>query len=89
MATPLDVLLELTRALTLVKERPSGDPELVKAMGRVCEAQADVGWLVARVESDGLTVAGRPLPDSSTSLQDLRDALDQARPRLSRGDGSG
>jgi hypothetical protein len=78
MAIPQDLLLSLARAYVLTLDRGTGDPELLDALEEVREAHGAVGWLVVRVEPDGLHAAGDVVPDAYRDTGRLRTALMEA-----------
>ncbi len=78
MATPQDFLSALSRAYALTETPLSGDPEYGEAIQEVRGIQGEVGWLVVRVQADGLTAGGEPVPDVYGDLGGVRAALDEA-----------
>jgi HEAT repeat protein len=78
MSTPHELLHFLAQAFVLTLERDSGNPALMRALGDVRDAHADVGWLVVRVEPLGLRAGDVVVGSEQGYVGKLRDALDEA-----------
>jgi len=78
MATSHDLLSSLARAYSLTETRHGGDSEYVDAIQEVRKVQAEVGWLVIRVGTDGLTVGGEVVQDIFSEFGEFMEALREA-----------
>jgi len=78
MATRQDLLSALSRAYSLTETGFSGDPEYGEAIQEVRGIQGEVGWLVVRVQDEGLNAGGELFKDVSEEFAELRAALAEA-----------
>jgi hypothetical protein len=79
MATAQDLLAALSRAHTLVGTFPADDPEVSEALHAASEIHRMMGWQVVRVEHDGFSVNGVPVPAHDGDAARLWEALYEAR----------
>ena len=78
MATPQLLLSAFARAYSLTGISTGEDPELAEAFQEVRELQAQEGWIVFRVQGDGISIGGEPVSDLYGEVGKLRGALDDA-----------
>jgi hypothetical protein len=79
MATAQDLLAALSRAHTLVGTFPADDPEVSEALRAASEIHGRMGWQVVRVEHDGFSVNGLPVPAHDGDAARFWEALYEAR----------
>jgi HEAT repeat protein len=79
MTSASSLLSALSRAYILTETHSGGSSEMVEAFDDVQEIHGDLGWQVVRVEGDGFTVLGEPVPAQGGELISFRGALDEAQ----------
>lgn len=79
MATPQDLLAVLSRAHALAQIVSGDDAELTEALSAAKEIHRSLGWQVVRVEYEGFSVNGVPVPAHEEDAALLWEALDEAR----------
>lgn len=78
MATPQLLLSAFARAFSLSEIPPGEGPDLAEALREVRELQKQEGWVVIRVQGDGISIGGAPVSDLYGEVGKLRGALDDA-----------
>ncbi len=78
MATSQLLLSAIARAYSLSETLPEENPEFAEALQEVGELQKQEGWVVIRVQGDGIFIGGEPVSDLYGEVGKLRGALDEA-----------